>query len=576
MKVIKFQNRGYSLRNAIKQAGLLAVLTTCMLTIVSTSYSSTKDHSAYWVFLRDRQEAVSSESVVDPHALERRRIRGILGERGDFDLPVSPQYKEAILKVDGVSFRGESRWLNALSIEAEPSALSNILKFSFVRGIRPVALMEKSSRIDHIESIEAFPRRSVNERLDELNDPPEINPTQPDPAAPNWRMDRAWYGPSLNQVRQSNALEAHYRGNHGAGVRIVVLDGGFRLGHEAFQHLDVIAEYDFINDDDNTDYDPSQDSPGQPAHGSGCMSVIGGYMPGNLIGIAHEASFILCKTEDDASETVVEEDYWIRGLEWAESLGADVLSSSLSYKDWYTLTDYDGLTPITSRAAQVAYELGMVLCTSVGNEGPDPMSLGAPCDAEGVLAIGAVRPNGDLARFSSRGPSADGRIKPDVCAQGVRTAAVRPGTWNGYAFWNGTSLSCPVVAGCMVLLLAEHPDWTPAQIYEATRETASHANRPDNDWGWGLVNVEEAIYYPSVSGWVLDSQGRGIPGIEVRLFGETEAMAVYSDEGGFYRFPNLKWETLRIQSIWKNGSVSPFVTITVPPSDEFDFVENSK
>jgi subtilisin family serine protease len=357
-------------------------------------------------------------------------------------------------------------------------------------------------------------------------------------------------------------------------VRIAVLDGGYALDHEAFQHLDVIAQYDFINNDDNPDYDPSQDVPGQPGHGTGCMSVIGGYLPGNLIGIAHEASFILCKTEHVPTETVVEEDNWVRALEWSEALGADVLSSSLSYKDWYTLADYDGVTPITSRAAQIAFELGMVLCTSAGNEGPGQMTLGAPTDAEGVLSIGALRPNGDLAGFSSRGPTSDGRIKPDVCAQGVRVAAVRPRTWNRYAFWNGTSLSCPVVAGCMALLLAEHPDWSPAKVYEAARETASRANRPDNDWGWGLIDLEEAIYYPSISGWILNADGRGLPGIELRLFGEVETLTVMTNEDGFYRFPNLEWGTVRLQVIWEDGTMSAYRTLEVPPSEGADFVED--
>lgn len=542
--------------------------------VVLPGVAADGNQTAYWVFFTDRDESESTAAVVvDPHALERRALRGVCGARGDFDLPVSRQYKETVLAIPGVSLRGESRWLNALSVNAVAEAVQTIEKLPFVRSTQPVARLKRATYFDEIDTVTEFRRRSVNERWSDVVEGLDYRPTRPDPAAPYWRMDRAWYGPSLNQVRQANALEAHYRGNHGAGVRIAVLDGGYRLAHEAFRYLDVIAEYDFINNDDNTDYDPSQDVPGQSGHGTGCMSVIGGYSPGNLIGIAHEASFILCKTEHVPTETVVEEDNWIRALEWSEALGADVLSSSLSYKDWYTLADYDGLTPITSRAAQVAYELGMVLCTSAGNEGPGPMSLGAPTDAEGVLSIGALRPNGDLAGFSSRGPTADGRIKPDVCAQGVRVAAVRPGTWDRYAFWNGTSLSCPVVAGCVALLLAEHPDWTPAQIFEAARETASRANRPDNDWGWGLIDLEEAIHYPSVSGWILDSEGIGMPNLELRLFGEEQTLTVFSDGDGFYRFPNLKWGTVRLQVVWGDGTLSEYRTLEVPPSEGLDFME---
>lgn len=564
-----------------------AAVVVTLLILASLAVGNIRNSTAYWVFMRDRLESQpqavetlpfkihnpKSEIFIDPHALERRRLRGTLGEGGDFDLPVSAAYRERILSIPGVSMRGESRWLNALSIEADSTALAQIVVLPFVRGIQPVARMIINSRVDDISQMETYARRTVNQRMAEAEDVLRQNPTQPDPAAPDYRMDRAWYGPSLNQVCMVNALEAHFRGNHGAGVRIAVLDGGFRLGHEAFQGLNLIAQYDFINNDDNTDYDPSQDEPEQPGHGTACMSVIGGYSPGNLIGLAHEASFILCKTEYVPTETIVEEDNWMRALEWSESLGADVLSSSLSYKDWYTVADFDGLIPITSRAANIAYELGMVLCTSAGNEGPEPMTLGAPTDAEGVLSIGALRPNGDLANFSSRGPTADGRIKPDVCAQGVRTACVRPGTWNEYGFWSGTSLSCPVAAGCMALIVADHPDWSPAQVYEAARETASRANRPDNDWGWGLVNCEEAIAYPSVSGWVLDAEGRGLPGIRLQLYGEDQAITAFSDEDGFYRFPNLKWGIVRLQVAWQDGQLSDFRTVEISPSEEIDFMK---
>ncbi|MFH1861198.1 MAG: S8 family serine peptidase [bacterium] len=531
--------------------------------------------TAYWVFFRDRGTDVSASVYVDAHALERRKLRGVLEISGDFDRPVCREYLTEIQSFPGVRWRGESRWLNAVSIEADSATLSKLSQLPFVRRLQPVAKLVRAGNPDDFRNRASFVRKTVNERLLESVYTSDGRPTQPDPAVtdPYWRMDRAWYGPSLNQVRQINALETHFRGNHGTGVRIAVLDGGFILSHEAFQHLDVIAQYDFINDDDNTDYDASQDVWGQPDHGTACMSVIGAYLPGNLIGLAHEASFILCKTENDASETPVEEDFWVRAVEWAEALGADVLSSSLSYKDWYQLADYDGLTAPTSRAAQIARDLGMVLCTSVGNEGPDPMSLGVPADAEGVLAIGAVKYNGDLARFSSRGPAADGRIKPDICAQGVRTACVNPGTWVEYSFWNGTSLSCPVAAGGIALILAEHPDWGPDRIHEAVRETASRAARPDNDWGWGILNVEEAIHYPSVSGWVLDSSGRGLENVSVHLVGEQVDLNVTTDYSGFYRFPNLDFIRCQVEVLWKDGVVSKSEHLVVPPSEEVDLSE---
>jgi serine protease AprX len=533
--------------------------------------SQARESSPYWIFFTDRPERTAEKVFIDPHALERRIIRGSGEFNADIDQPVSHDYRETVLKVKNVSLRGESRWLNALSINADSLALSYIRNFPFVKSVRSVLLGKHTSHDDGIQSLENFSRMSVNQRMAEVDREEAANPTQPDPSAMDWRMDRAWYGPSLNQVRMVNALETHLRGNFGAGVRIVVLDGGFQRNHEALTKMDVIAEYDFINNDDDTSHDPKQDSPGQAHHGTACSSVIGGYQPGNLIGLAHEASFILGKTEDDKDEKPIEEDNWVRAVEWAEALGADVLSSSLSYKDWYTAADYDGLSAPTSRAANIAYDLGMILCTSVGNEGPDPRSLGVPADAEGVLAIGAVRPNGDLVDFSSRGPCADGRVKPDVCAQGVRTACVSPETWNKYAFWNGTSLSTPVAAGCLALLVAEHPDWTPAQCYTAIRETASHATRPDNNWGWGLINLEEAIHYPSISGWVIDDQGRGMSNVEVHITNKDQAIKTLTDPDGFYRFSNLPTEEVRLQVVWWNGDLSTVRILNVPPSEDADF-----
>jgi subtilisin family serine protease len=529
----------------------------------------------WWVYFRDKGGTSSlkvQEASIDPHALERRLLRGRLGVAGEFDLPVAERYKQQILALPGVRLRGESRWLNALSVQADSATVEQIAALPFVRGLRPMGKLNRAST-PLLASPETFAHREVNQAFSEPIPPGEIYPTQPDPAVtdPYWRMDKSWYGPSLNQARMVNALETHSRGNHGAGVRIVVLDGGFQLNHEAFQGMDLIAQYDFINDDDYTGYDPKQDSKGQAHHGTACGSTICGYSPGNLVGLAHEAAFILAKTEDDRGETAIEEDYFVRAVEWAEKLGADVLSASLSYKDWYTTADYDGMTAPTSRACHLAYELGMVLCTAAGNEGPEGRTMGVPADAEGLLAIGAVRYDGDLARFSSRGPSADGRIKPDVLAQGVRTCCVSPDTWDRYGFWNGTSLSTPIAAGCMALILAEHPDWGPDQVTEAVRATASRADRPDPDWGWGIINVEEAIHYPSVSGWALDRDGKGKAGVEIRLVSGDVTISTRTGENGFYRFSNLEWGEVKVEALGDNHNKTSPVTVSIPGSQEVDF-----
>ncbi|MBU1936733.1 S8 family peptidase, partial [bacterium] len=211
---------------------------------------------------------------------------------------------------------------------------------------------------------------------------------------------------------------------------------------------------------------------------------------------------LICgKTEDVRSETPVEEDYYVAGLEWAEDLGADVVSSSLGYIAWYTFEDMDGNTAVTTIAVDIAVSRGIVVCTAAGNERDDPWGhIISPADADSVIAVGAVDSYGIISDFSSPGPTYDGRTKPEVCAQGVETYAAVPwfGT-DGYWRVSGTSLSTPIVAGICVLLLEAHPDWTPIQLREALLMTANQASSPDNDYGWGIPDGVAALDYISAS-----------------------------------------------------------------------------
>ncbi len=349
-------------------------------------------------------------------------------------------------------------------------------------------------------------------------------------------------------------MEAHRQGITGRGVLMVVLDSGFELSHEAYTQLDLFAEYDFVADDDYTGCEPGERR-GQPNHGTGCLSVIAGYSPGNLIGLAHEATFILAKTEDTSREVIREEDNWVAAIEWAERLGARVLSSSLSYKDWYELYEYDGVTSIASRAGNRAQELGMVCATSTGNEGPQPMTLGAPCEAYGVLGIGAVDSTGAIARFSSRGPTADGRIKPDLVAMGVQTACIEPQSEHGYSRWNGTSLSTPVMGGVIALVRCAHPEWSAQETIQALRSTASRADRPDNTYGWGIPDVMAATRWPEGRFRFVDQDGDGVEGIRVWLesTGSNDeedvriTIPVTTDATGYASIPNVPEGTWQVQ-----------------------------
>jgi serine protease AprX len=215
-----------------------------------------------------------------------------------------------------------------------------------------------------------------------------------------------------------------------------------------------------------------------------------------MAGPAFGADFILAKTEDDRSETPIEEDYWVAGIEWAESLGAEVVSSSLGYTDWYAFKDMDGKTAVTTRAAERASALGVVVVNAAGNERRNAWAhIIAPADGPSVIAVGAVDSAGTIASFSSPGPSSDGRIKPEVCAWGVSNlvAANRTDGGDVYTRGSGTSYATPLVAGVAALLLEAHRDWTPAQVRAALTGTATNAAKPNNDYGWGIVNAAAAV-----------------------------------------------------------------------------------
>ena len=384
-------------------------------------------------------------------------------------------------------------------------------------------------------------------------------------------VEGALYGNSFDQLEQIQVIEAHRRGYYGEGVFVGVIDGGFMLDHRGLAHLDVIAQWDFINDDPFTGYDPSQDVRGQPNHGTGCMSTIGCYDPGNLIGAAPFAAFILAKSEDVTDETPVEEDNWVAAVEWCEAQGADVVSTSLSYSDWYVKADFDGITPYASRAAQYAFEMGVVVCTSMGNSGPRPTTMGTPADAEGSLSIGAVDSTDNLTRFSSRGPTGDGRIKPNILAMGRHVTAVRPHTYDRFALWSGTSLSCPLAAGGIALIIEAHPDWSPMMVMEAVENTATRATHPDNDWGYGILQVARALDYPSLTCSVQSEvDGKPIAGAYLQIVSADTTFIVTLDETGSCYLPNLEYGLYRIKADAPDYLYGKRV-IEIPPEHFCDF-----
>lgn len=432
-----------------------------------------------WVFFTDKnlfsrgefQSAAAAVSI-ESKALRRRAKTGV--DHVVFaDLPLAEQYVNEIVSLGG-AIRRRSNWLNAASFVVPTDKLDKIAALPFVAAIRPIAM---SRRI--IEPVEQLPDDTRTTPLESSLSPSALN-----------------YGSAASQLGQINVPPAHARGYHGQGVTLAMFDTGYRTSHEVFAATFAegrfIAQYDFIFSDSVTANEPA-DAVGQWDHGTLTWSTAAGQKDGQLYGPAFKADIILCKTEDIRSETPVEEDNWVAAVEWVSSLGADVISSSLSYTDWYSASSYDGKTCVTTIAANMADTLGILVVNAMGNSGPTSPSLGAPADAFKSLSCGAVNSTSVLASFSSRGPTFDGRIKPELCARGVSTACATSQSNTSFGGASGTSLSTPLVAGAACLVIQARPGFPPSLIRQAMMETANNATSPNNNYGWGIVNTAAAI-----------------------------------------------------------------------------------
>jgi serine protease AprX len=431
---------------------------------------------AMWVFFQDRGDLTIrlEDAQLTDRALQRRARRGEFNDRSLHrgmvlsarDMPVEPAYVAAIQAL-GARVRVTSRWLNAVSVDVDRHHADVIAGLPFV---------------DHVQPVRAAPRA----------------PTAELPV--DGGLAGGDYGAATAQTLQMDLAALHARGFSGQGVVVGILDTGFNRVHEAFASaahpLNVLAEYDFINDDSNTGIEVG-DPESQHRHGTWILGTMASYLPGQLVGAAYSASFVLAKTENVASETPVEEDYYVAGLEFVEAQGADLATSSLGYFDWYASEDLDGSTAVTTIAVNIATANGLVCLTAAGNGGhddnPSTHHLGAPADALQVITCGAVDELGETADFSSDGPTADGRVKPEILARGVATATVNSTQPTGLSGVSGTSLSTPLVAGAVACVLQARTDYSVSGLREALIATATEsASGPDPLFirGFGLIQAD--------------------------------------------------------------------------------------
>lgn len=479
---------------------------------------------AAWIYWSDGMEKEALRAAPARPALSERALRRMERFRASAELadptnrPAPPSFL-LYLHGLGIEPRVVSRFLRAVS--AEVTAEQWRILEGDPRVSRLVPLRSRMSR----PAPSGSSSRPYGGTLDPLLERPDPRldyrssgrargmeaDTVPSPAS----LERQDYGPSWFQCQQLNVPLMHELGLSGRGVLVCLLDGGFLTGHEAFAPLDLLATRDFVGQDSIVSFEthnPNEpyNTPAVNDHGTYTWSTLGGFSPGTLVGPAFGATFAVGKTEIVQEEIRFEEDYYVAGLEWADSLGADVVSTSLGYLDFdsgfsYFPEELDGRHAVTTVAAVWLARRGVVLVTAMGNENsfsnPAP-NLITPADAESVVSVGAVDSLGRVATFSSRGPTADGRIKPDVCARGVQTACATARDTDTYGHVNGTSLSTPLMGGLVALLKQAHPEWGPAEVIEALRRAGNHADDPDNNHGWGVPDGLKALGWtgPPVAG----------------------------------------------------------------------------
>lgn len=419
------------------------------------------------------QEAVNN---LTSKALERR----IKNMGDDYitidDLPVYSDYTVELEKL-GIRILRKLDWFNSVSAYLNYEQIELVNQLPFVKSIEPV---KKLSYINNFVYEEDNSLQKVSDTT--------FN-----------------YGSSYKQMIVSEVPFIHSKNISGENVLIGVLDSGFDWKfHEALKNRNVIAEYDFIFDDSVT-ANQQGDSQSQDRHGTYVFSILAGYADSTLIGPAFNSSFILAKTEDIRSETNIEEDNYAAALIWMESLGVDITTSSLGYNIFdagsfsYNYSDMNGSTTIVTRAAELAFQRGVSTFTSAGNEGNNQWRyIIAPADGVHIISVGAVDEFGNAAGFSSRGPTYDGRIKPEVVAYGVSNYGALAGTNNGYIFSSGTSASAPVASGIAALLLSAFPHLKNDQIRNIILESSSNSENPNNTIGYGIISAKNAVEFPNL------------------------------------------------------------------------------
>lgn len=465
------------------------------LFLATGSTAQTERVEKYWIFFNEpiltynelREQLIKAEENLSPRAkVRRQKVRAIGNLADPNDLPIPQAFLDS-LKFYNVLVLRQAKSIRAVSVQATKEQMTFLSTKPWIRMIKKVAIgyAEKEPILDSSSEIPILPFPPSN--TDEINWTPSD------------------YGYSYQQLANINLPPVHQRGYTGRGVLVGMLDAGYNrltpaygyYRHRMFDSLQIVATYDFVNNDTNVTNHGDQ---GNGTHGTMTLSCIAGYWVGRYIGAAPHVSVALAKTENTQYERRIEEDNWIAGLEWLDSLGCDIVSSSVSYRYFeddsvgYPYRLRDGNTARVTIAADLMAQRGLLVANSMGNRGgtSEPW-MSVPADGDTVLSVGAVNFDSTYAGFSSQGPTYDGRIKPEVTAPGVMVAVASPYSDTTIIHVSGTSLSTPIITGACATLLSANPNLAPMDLIRLLRQSAHRSTNPDTFYGWGIPDINRAL-----------------------------------------------------------------------------------
>ena len=428
-----------------------------------------------WVYFKDKPEETTylnnPLAMLSQKALDRRTKQNIVIDLKD--IPIAKSYIDAVVNATGIKVMAKSKWLNALHITGSETKINDLLGLSFV---------------DHVE----FAANDLNK-----------NSLLEKPTQDKFEISENFnYGSSLNQIEMLKGDFLHQQNNTGQGMTIAVMDAGFPGvdTFSAFQRIrdnnQILGGYDYVNR--NTNFYSGI------SHGTSVLSTMAGFIDGQLVGTAPDANYYLFITEDASQETPLEESLWVEAAEKADSIGVDIINTSLGYTTFdearydYSYADMNGNTTFITRGADIAFSRGMIIVNSAGNSGNNSWHyINAPADGLNVLTIGAVDMDETITSFSSFGPTFDGRIKPDANAKGGGATIINSsGT---VTTGSGTSFASPIICGVIACFWQAYPDKTNAEIVQIIRESGHLYGTPTDHEGYGIPNFETAFITLTVS-----------------------------------------------------------------------------